>query len=258
MIDRPEDVPDYFLHVYDDFEFENLRWSKNDYKIFASIYNSKDKQALFCKYDLDLIQKKDAKKNNSNSDKKSEEFGYYPQEKIKLPFNLHYFVMNHYNESILLGTSENKKFLMDLRCPKNLKYFGNQREMEKIKNNEIIVEYNQENNIIFVNRHQKNIEIFDIRKEDEKVLKIEFECKVKKVEFDPFNKKEFVILFESYFVKIDFTNVKYNSYWFGEKKLNDITFNPNGKGEFLICGDTNNPENHIYPGYLNINHFPDH
>ncbi len=49
----------------------------------------------------------------------------------------------------------------------------------------------------------------------------------------------------------------YVSFWFGEKKLYDFVFNPWKSNEFLICGDTNNLENHYYPGYINLNHFPE-
>lgn len=249
LLKKEEDVPDYFLNGYKGFEFENIRWSRNNFTISSTLYDQKKNKSLFCKYDLNFILNQenlqDGEKNND----------IYPNEKIEMPFNINYFVINDLDENQVIGTSQNKKFLMDLRQPKQIKYFENNSNLNQ--KSEIIVEYNQENSVIFVNRFENNIEIYDVRKENEKLLKVEFECPVRKIEFDPFNKKEFIILFKNYFVLINFANVKYNTFWFGEKKLNDFSFNHYQKEEFLICGDTNNPENHIYPGFLSVNKFPD-
>ena len=51
-------------------------------------------------------------------------------------------------------------------------------------------------------------------------------------------------------------NNKFVNYTFHEKKLLDFNFNKLEEEEFLICGDTNNPENHYYTGFLNVNQFP--
>ena len=64
-----------------------------------------------------------------------------------------------------------------------------------------------------------------MRKEKEPYLKVEFENEVQKIEFDPFYPKEFVILFKSYFVKVNFQKMKYYNYYFEGKKIYDISFN---------------------------------
>lgn len=47
------------------------------------------------------------------------------------------------------------------------------------------------------------MEIYDTRKEKAPLLYVEFENDVIKIEFNPFNKDEFVILFENYFTKVN-------------------------------------------------------
>ena len=64
------------------------------------------------------------------------------------------------------------------------------------------------------------------------------------------------MLFSNCFIKMNTLNNKFVNFTFQEKKLMDFSFNIHEEEEFLICGDTNNPENHYYTGFLNVNQFP--
>ncbi len=108
---------------------------------------------------------------------------------------------------------------------------------------------------MFLNRNKKSVGIYDIKKPSEVILNVEFENKVQKIEFNPFNSNEFVILFESYFAKIDFLKSKYKSFWFENKKINDFCFNKEENEEFILSGSFNNNYNYFYTGFLNMNRF---
>lgn len=68
-------------------------------------------------------------------------------------------------------------------------------------------------------------------------MEVEFENQVLKIEFNPFNNKEFLMLFEKYFVKVNVNTKTQSIYRFDNMHINDFSFNENKEGEFLLCGD---------------------
>lgn len=84
------------------------------------------------------------------------------------------------------------------------------------------------------------------------MLRIELESKIRKLELNPFNNNEFTAVFRSYYVKVDFKNVKYENSHFGEKKTIDFNFKENAENEFLLAGDVMNSDSHYFSGYLNL------
>lgn len=84
------------------------------------------------------------------------------------------------------------------------------------------------------------------------MLSIDLESKIRKLEFNPFNKNEFVAIFRSYLIKVDFITVQYESRYLGEKKMIDFNFHPTQENEFLIAGDVKNIDSHYFAGYLNL------
>lgn len=179
-----------------------------------------------------------------------------PVQKLKTGINIGYFCFSDQNDNFLIASGENTQFILDLRDPRNYKYFGKNQIRDKNNVPEVLVEYNQNQNIIFMNRATKSVEVYDIRKEKEAILQVDFESPVQKIEFDPLNESEFIILFEEdYFVKIDFLNMKYDSYKVGKKKIWDFSFNNEIKGEFIISGNRHKDDLHTYQGFLNMNQF---
>ena len=78
---------------------------------------------------------------------------------------------------------------------------------------------------------------------------------MRKIEFNPFKKNEFVAVFGSYFIQVDFVDVKYESRFVGEKKIIDFNFNPNERDEFLLSGGAKTVDSHYFCGYLNVHRF---
>lgn len=56
--------------------------------------------------------------------------------------------------------------MFDVEDPKNIKYFGNLPNYSSSTSSEIIVEKNEKNEFIFMDRNNKILEIYDIRKEN--------------------------------------------------------------------------------------------
>lgn len=126
----------------------------------------------------------------------------------------------------------------------------------KDDNNGMEVQYNKENLLVFYNNEIHKAYVMDIRKEKNPLFKLELQSKIRKLVFNPFHKADFVILFSKSFIRMNSKTNEFGNYTFQEKKLLDFDFNKLEEEEFLICGDTNNPESHYFTGFLNVNQFP--
>ena len=273
-----DNPPDFYLESDEGFELENIRWKNKEDCLYSISYNEKTNIQYLFKYDfkdLDNLSLKSERTNKSNKSKKSNKSSkstkmrkssqinksniigrcLEPVKKMQTGKRIGYFCFSDINENILIATGEESKFITDLRDPKNFNLFGKVNNLKKKNYEEILVEYNQDQHIVFLNRFSNNIEIFDIRNENDPILQVEFEGNVQKVEFNPFNKNEFLILFEEYFVKINFDNMQHKSYSFVDKKICDFSYNKIIKDEFLYSGNINKGVVHSYNGYLDINKF---
>lgn len=111
--------------------------------------------------------------------------------------------------------------------------------------------------MFFYDKDKSTVEVYDTRNPGvSPFLNVQALKPVRKIVFNPYNKNNCYILFDNYFSVIDLCTWKIQqSYVFESKKIYDMNFNEKVEGEFLITGDTNNPEYHCYIGFLNVNKF---
>lgn len=117
----------------------------------------------------------------------------------QIPHCIQYFsLMSDNSDPVVIGTGKNQKIMFELKHPGNYKHFG---EPSKVNiKSEIIVEFNQKDKAIFLDNSTQLIEVFDVRNEKKPILQVQCQNPVIKLEFNPFNKDEFLILFDRYFV----------------------------------------------------------
>lgn len=84
---------------------------------------------------------------------------------------------------------------------------------------------------------------------------IDLESKIRKLEINPFNTNEFVVVFRGYLIRFNTATMDYNNVYFDDKKMLDFNFSKEHKEEFLLSGDIKGQDNHHFAGYLNINKF---
>lgn len=176
--EREHDQPDYNLHVPDSFEIDNIRWANNSLKLYTSMTEeTKRKDHILCVYDL-METQADVKKHKypdesirASKQKKNRNVAK-PEKKVSIPMGINYLCLDDKDENRIFGTSDNEKFIMDIRDPNNYNIFTDKQKsndpLNLIKNKgdstDLMVEYNQNNNVIFVDRLAKEIYIYDIRK----------------------------------------------------------------------------------------------
>lgn len=273
-----DDTPDYYLELGENFELENIRWKNKEDCLYSISYNQKTNVQYLCKYDfhnLDNSSTKSEKTIKSNRSKKSYKSNKSkksyksnnssiierckePVTKMETGKRIGYFCFSDIDENLIIATGEGEKFIMDLRDPKNFKYFGKVKDLKnygKKNYDEILVEYNHHHNVVFLNRVSNNIEIYDVRNQNIPILQVESHGNVQKIEINPFDQNEFLILFEDYFAKINFKIMDYKVYSFEDKKISDISYSKIVKDEFLYSGNINKGDVHGYNGYLDISKF---
>lgn len=265
--ERESDDPDYTLLAPDSFEIDNIRWANKSLKLYTTMTEEvKRKEHLLCIYDLKDTQvssgheAKEGEPSRMSKHKKAKSLSK-PEQTIKIPININYLCLDDRDENRIFGTSDNDKFILDIRNPYDFLYFTNGRRRDdplnlfRQKNDvstDLMVEYNQNNHAIFVDRAEKEIYIYDIRKPDNYILTINLESKIRKLEINPFNPNELVAVFRSYMIKVDFSKVDYDSVFFGNKKMIDFNFSQTNRNEFLLSGDIYNEDNHYFAGFLNV------
>lgn len=175
--ERDQDEADYNLHVPDTFEIDNFRWSNNSFKLYAAMTEeTKRKEHILCVYDLEETQK-DITLNKyfdesirMTKPKKNRGFAK-PKDCLPIPMGINYLALDDKDHNRIYGTSDSEKFVMDIRDPFNYNIFSDKTRddpLNLLKNknttSDLMVEYNQNNNVIFVDRLQKEIYIYDVRK----------------------------------------------------------------------------------------------
>lgn len=98
------------------------------------------------------------------------------------------------------------------------------------------------------------VEVYDVRNEKNAIFQVQCQKQVTKIEFNPFNKNEFLILFDKYFVKVNTQTSNQIIYNFDNMKINDFSYNENCVNEFLLCGEEKNKDNKNL-GFLDVNKF---
>lgn len=170
---KSPDTPDLNLQLPKNYEIENMRWSNVGYQLYVSMKDEEDgEDCMLGVYEVpssdstaqepitpDLedgsrLLKPKKRSKNSNSLAFS----------VKLPLNISYFCMDDKNANILYASSNGKRLIMDLRDPRSyLSLNYPETSQSHFADSDIMVEYNQNNYLLFVDRLNKNIVISDIR-----------------------------------------------------------------------------------------------
>lgn len=168
------DTPDAILLAPKNYEIENMRWNNNSYLLLASMKDeNNENNNILSFYDISTpklrICKPESKQLNNTSkllkQKKVNISKNYPSKSVKLPINISYFTTDDGNDNIIYATSSSTKFSFDIRNPKTYSTLNYSEDINsKDSNGDIMVEYNQNNYLLFADRFTKNITISDIRK----------------------------------------------------------------------------------------------
>ena len=269
---RDFDEPD-FVCKFGAGEIDNMRWKNDGLKLYVSVSDFKSENHQLNVFDLKATQKGyNADELFTIEDYHNESIGtrilkshFKPVRVVDLDFNLNYFCLNEKSDDIIYGTSQHKQFSIDLRDPKKTNYFKTQSIDSKngsvgLSNNEdheeheedIMVEFNQDNYLIFINGKMRKISIFDIRKPDNELVILDLQSKIRKLEINPFNTDEFVAVFRSYLIKFNLKTACYDNIFFDDKKMLDFNFQREFENEFLLSGDIKGLNNHHYAGFLKL------
>ena len=135
---------------------------------------------------------------------------------IFFSFLLKNFCVNDRNRNYIFGTHERAKFVLDFNSPVDLKCFDREEVEKGISRPDHLeteVTFNGKNYVIFSTKNV--IQIYDIRKENEKLIEINLNSDVSKIDIDPFNEDEFVAVLDDYLVRINI-NCFYECIFFGQ------------------------------------------
>ena len=167
---RNPNEPDMTFLTPKNYEIENMRWRDTNYEILASMKNEDDdKDNILSIYTVPSTETSINKFTEQMADdgsrllkpKKSTK-NNYPTKSIKLPINISYFCTNNENENIIYATSGSTKFSLDTRNPKNYSVFDHSDSKEN-SHSDVMVEYSQNNYLLFADRLKKSITVSDIR-----------------------------------------------------------------------------------------------
>ena len=227
--ERSADEADLSLEFPDDFSVFNFRWHKNtSYLYTTSAPRGQTNESYLSLLNVKIVEQSleqfgsfGANGHNDSDDESggiTESISFKTPSKdhsfIKLPFQVNNFCINDRNKNYIFGSHSRAKFVLDFNSPKDLKYFDREEvESNGVNYSEFEATFNSRNYVIFSGNNI--IQIYDIRKENEKLIEINLNSDVSKVDVDPFNEDEFVAVLDDYLVRINI-NCFYECLFFGQ------------------------------------------
>lgn len=177
--DEPH-LSDWKLSLPKGYRIDNMRWTEFDNSLYMTLEDENDnKSNKLCLYELTYITNEINTRNlngrikNTKNDKRKRETKkrciFKPNVELSLKETMSYFCMDNTNINVLFGTGPKNRYVMDIRQPNHTNNFSSLPTKETVKDislidDQIMVEYNQKNYVVFGHREAKKIEIFDIRK----------------------------------------------------------------------------------------------
>ena len=234
--ERAADSPDFSLCFPDDADIFNFRWQKNSAYLYStSGLREQPGQTYLSIFQVRLVEQslgqlesledlgnghRPGNGEHCDVEERQKVSFRNPQKNhsfVKLPFTLKNFCVNDRNRNYVFGAHERAKLVLDFNSPKDLKYFdreeGERASPSGPDQSDCEVTFNGKNYVIFSNKNV--IQIYDIRKEGEKLIEINLNSEVNKIDIDPFNEDEFVAVLEDYLVRINI-NCFYECIFFGQ------------------------------------------
>ena len=179
--DKPHRL-DWDLSIPKGYQIDNMRWADYENTLFVTMEDeSKQGSYKICLYELtsvmEEISEKEANGRNpiKEDNRKKEPRGgcnFKPNITYNLEIPISYFCMKNDGKYVIFGTGSQNKYIIDLRVEKYTGYFsslkpsGETQDTDSSKvfpKEQIMVEYNQDNQVVFGYRDQKKIEIYDLR-----------------------------------------------------------------------------------------------
>ena len=168
------DTPDKNLKLPMGHNVENMRWSNTSHHLFVtSVANDKPSKSSLHVFDTTCLQQLEKDKSSLSSEeggrtsksRKINKMSIMPSASHQLKVKASYIAFDNQNANIIFATDQSRKYTIDFRNERTAHEFCNvDAESTSTPNEECLVEYNQANCLVFANRLQKSVLVYDVRK----------------------------------------------------------------------------------------------